>query len=158
MPHPLKGHWSRDDSEPLQATLFIQMGPLPWPNTALVKDLAVPLYPSCLHTTWVQAQKSMHLCWTILFIILNSSSISYYSFCFLINLCRTCSSFRSISYSLVSASIFSPSFSPRPFSPSWTLCHSQPPLLSLPTSPDPPFLTVASLMSQESPHTVPHTP
>ena len=140
MPHPLKGHWSRDDSEPLQAILFIQMGPVPWPNTALVKDLAVPLYPSCLHTTWDQAQTNMHnvLDYPIYYI---EQFINVIIFFLLPHqpLLYMYSSFHSLSYSLVSPSIFSPSFSPRPFSPSWTLCHSQPPLLSLPTpSPSPP--------------------
>ena len=58
IPHPLKEHLSKNDSEPLQATSSIQMVPLPWPNSASVEALTVPLYPSCLHTTWVHAQKS----------------------------------------------------------------------------------------------------
>ena len=58
-------HWSRDDSEPLQATLRNQMVPVPWPNSAFVEALIAPKYPSCLHTTWVHAQKSMHMSCTV---------------------------------------------------------------------------------------------
>ena len=64
-PHPLKAHWSRDDSEPVQDTSSIQMVPVPWPNSALVEALTAPVYPSCLHTTWVHAQKNMHMCYTV---------------------------------------------------------------------------------------------
>ena len=83
MPHPLKGHWSRDDSEPLQKTSSIQMGPVPWPNSALVEALIVPLYPSCLHTTWVHAQKSIHMCCTVA----TQRLIFRFLFWFKINLC-----------------------------------------------------------------------
>ena len=60
--HPLKEHLSKNVSEPVQATSSIQMVPLPWPNSALVEALTAPLYPSCRHTTWVHAQKSMLMC------------------------------------------------------------------------------------------------
>ena len=75
MPHPLKGHRSKDDSEPAQSTSSIQMVPVPWPNSALVVALTVPLYPSCLHTTWVHAKKMYHLAKAMLFFVLHSTFI-----------------------------------------------------------------------------------
>ena len=63
--HPLKRHWSRVNSEPAQATSSIQMVPVPWPNSAKEEALTAPLNPSCLHTTWVQLQKAMHMCCTV---------------------------------------------------------------------------------------------
>ena len=71
----------------MQVTPFIQMGPVPSPNSALMKGIAVPLYPSCLHTTWVHAQKSMHMCCTVppnqsyaIPLIVHSISTSYFAF------------------------------------------------------------------------------
>ena len=89
MPHPLKGHWSRDDSEPVQDTSSIQMVPLFLPNSTLVETLTAPLYPSCLHTTWVHAHAEeyvgvlYHPSKPMLFLAFASYSIFiiFFSFC-----------------------------------------------------------------------------